>query len=242
MYERFGIDRDPDVRRAGFRRVEENQVARLKVRPLHRHSNRELLDHGSGNHNPFGVKDVPDEPAAIEACPGIFTSEPIRRAAERQRLVNQAWRNNHGPRSSTRCRTAGKWGRADRALVVAQLDATTDRRTSAPTSAALAHSDRDSHTGAIGGGRPVAPADRSDAHKSLKPLVLSRSFLDNLSGNSPQWLGPWNRRCSSTRPTSRCASCTGRRRSRSGPRARSRSSPTTSARSVPSASVSSFRR
>ncbi len=149
MYERFGIDRDPDVRRARFRRVEKNQVARLKVRPLHRHANRELLDHGSRNHHPFGAKDVPDEPAAIEACPGVFTPEPVRRAAERQSLVNQAPRNNHGRRGSTACRTARKWGRADRATgrcASGRDDHQKDQR------ADQYGASRDSHTEAIGAG------------------------------------------------------------------------------------------
>ena len=156
MYERFGIDRDPDVRRARFRRVEEDQVARLKVRPLHRHANRKLLDHGSGNHTSLR-RETRTRTSPLQSRPVRGSSPPSRYGVPRSA---SAWstrpaRNNHGRRGSTACRTAGKWGRADRATgrcASGRDDRQKDQR------ADQCGASRDSHTEAIGGGsRPRQP-------------------------------------------------------------------------------------
>jgi hypothetical protein len=114
VHEGFRVDRDPDMRRPWVGRVEEDQIPALKVRRLYRHANRKLLDDRSGNHNPFGLKDVPDEAAAVEAGSGIVATKPIRYAAKRQRLINHARRHHdHGAESSAARPALRKRGRAN---------------------------------------------------------------------------------------------------------------------------------
>jgi hypothetical protein len=95
VHERFSVDRNPHMRRAWVRRVEEDEIAGPDLTPSHRLPDLELF-HDRSRHIQSGeAEHVPHEAAAVEPRHGDLASQPVGRPAQRKGVLDHAPRNYH---------------------------------------------------------------------------------------------------------------------------------------------------